>query len=241
MPQSFNRSEDIAKLHKNRIMSAFINQGEWELHASVKEKFSVPLEIWTNWPEAQKEKHFNNFCSYKGPNRQPPKPYVDKDGIYEVPANYTHVAKKPEQRTRVRATRCGPKSGRAQNRKNFTSNLDDMALQELLQLRQKARDLKNSNAQTTSSVEDDIAPSGTGTTNSSAEITDVENATNINTNTTGGPQIVGNTNENAATTGPTVAEIVAMKLPQLRALCKQRKLKSSGNKPDLIALLINGK
>ena len=68
-----------------------------------------------------------------------------------------------------------------------------------------------------------------------------------NTNTTGGPQIVGNTNENVettgttGTTGPTVAEIVAMKLPQLRALCKQRKLKSSGNKPDLIALLINGK
>ena len=65
-----------------------------------------------------------------------------------------------------------------------------------------------------------------------------------NTSTTGGPQIVGNANEIVATTGttgPTVAEIVAMKLPQLRALCKQRKLKSSGNKPDLIALLINGK
>ena len=88
------------------------------------------MENWSNWSEADREKWFDKFCSYKGPNRQTePEPYVDKDNIIEISGNYTHVAKKPEQRTRSRATRCAPKAGKGKSSK-VTSDLDNMFLKD---------------------------------------------------------------------------------------------------------------
>ena len=58
-----------------------------------------------------------------------------------------------------------------------------------------------------------------------------------NTNTTGGSQIVGNTNENVETTA---ADFVGMKLgTSIQKTLQQRgtQLKTSGNKPDLINIM----
>ena len=61
------------------------------------------------------------------------------------------------------------------------------------------------------------------------------------------PQIVGNVETivpnvaNSSATQLTAVDYVGMKLPQLRVLCKQRNLKTSGNEPDFIDRLVSGK
>ena len=112
-------------------MCAFTDRGDWQLDPSVRNKFLVSLDQWTNWTEDQKRKHFDKFCKYQH-NKEAPKTVTDKDNLIEVSKTAGQVKRKENQTTRVRSTVTRNTPNASRKRKgSVVQNLDAAAFQEL--------------------------------------------------------------------------------------------------------------
>ena len=112
-------------------MAAFYGDGPWELHESVRAKYSLTKDKWASMDADAQNKYFLEFCQYLPSQR--PTTIWDKEKLIELSNRVNATKGKDNQRKRCRTER-GQTNKYPQNskksRSEFMKEFDAMCAKE---------------------------------------------------------------------------------------------------------------